>query len=420
MTVGADTARAHRAGKAVPDGHDPDERGHFGEYGGRFMPEALIAAQDELAAEYAKAQRDPQYLAELDDLLRNYAGRPSLLTEAKRFSEHAGGARILLKREDLNHTGSHKINNVLGQALLVKRMGKRRVIAETGAGQHGVATATACALLGLECVIYMGKVDTERQALNVARMRLLGAEVIPVSTGSATLKDAINEALRDWVANVDHTHYLLGTAAGAHPFPMMVRNFHRVIGDEAREQVLELTGRLPDAVAACVGGGSNAIGIFHGFIDDPGVRLVGFEPAGHGLDSGEHGATLSQGTPGTLHGARSYLLQDDDGQVTEAYSISAGLDYPGVGPEHAYLKDTGRAEYRSVTDDEAMQAFQLLSRTEGIIPAIESAHALAGALDLGKELGPDAVIVVSLSGRGDKDMDTAATYFGLVDEEGAR
>ncbi|MER7014653.1 tryptophan synthase subunit beta [Saccharopolyspora sp. NPDC000359] len=422
MTVGADTARAHRQGRAVPEGHDPDERGHFGDYGGRFMPEALIAAQDELAAEYAKAQRDPQYLAELDDLLRNYAGRPSLLTEAKRFAEHACGARILLKREDLNHTGSHKINNVLGQALLVKRMGKRRVIAETGAGQHGVATATACALLGLECVIYMGKVDTERQALNVARMRLLGAEVIPVSTGSATLKDAINEALRDWVANVDHTHYLLGTAAGAHPFPMMVRNFHRVIGDEAREQVLELTGRLPDAVAACVGGGSNAIGIFHGFIDDPGVRLVGFEPAGHGIESGEHGATLSEGIPGTLHGARSYLLQDDDGQVTEAYSISAGLDYPGVGPEHSYLKDTGRAEYRSVTDDEAMQAFQLLSRTEGIIPAIESAHALAGALELGKELGPEAVIVVSLSGRGDKDMDTAAKYFGLVDEaqEGAR
>jgi tryptophan synthase beta chain len=417
MTVGAETARAHRMGKPVPEGHDPDERGHFGAYGGRFMPEALIAAQDELAAEYAKAQRDPQYLAELDDLLRNYAGRPSLLTEAKRFAEHAGGARILLKREDLNHTGSHKINNVLGQALLVKRMGKRRVIAETGAGQHGVATATACALLGLECVVYMGKVDTERQALNVARMRLLGAEVIPVNTGSATLKDAINEALRDWVANVDHTHYLLGTAAGAHPFPMMVRNFHRIIGDEAREQVLALTGRLPDVVAACVGGGSNAIGIFHGFIDDPGVRLVGFEPGGHGIASGEHGATLGEGSPGTLHGARSYLLQDDDGQVIEAYSISAGLDYPGVGPEHSYLKDTGRAEYRSVTDDEAMQAFRLLSRTEGIIPAIESAHALAGAIKLGQELGPDAIILVNLSGRGDKDMDTAAKYFGLVEAE---
>ncbi|GAA4830378.1 tryptophan synthase subunit beta [Saccharopolyspora rosea] len=417
MTTGADTGRAHRPGKPVPEGHDPDERGHFGPYGGRFMPEALIAAQDELAAEYAKAQADPEYLAELDRLLRDYAGRPSLLTEAERFSEHAGGARILLKREDLNHTGSHKINNVLGQALLVKRMGKHRVIAETGAGQHGVATATACALLDLDCVVYMGEVDTKRQALNVARMRLLGAEVIPVATGSATLKDAINEALRDWVTNVETTHYLLGTAAGAHPFPMMVRNFHKVIGEEARRQTLELTGRLPDAVAACVGGGSNAIGIFHGFIDDPDVRLVGFEAAGHGVDSGEHCATLTEGSPGTLHGARSYLLQDEDGQVTEAYSISAGLDYPGVGPEHSYLKDTGRAEYRPVTDDEAMQAFRLLSRTEGIIPAIESAHALAGALQLGRELGPDAVIVVSLSGRGDKDMDTAAKYFGLVDGE---
>ena len=413
---GADTARAHRPGKPVPEGHDPDERGHFGPYGGRFMPEALIAAQDELAAEYEKAQLDPEYVDELARLLRDYAGRPSLLTEAKRFAEHAGGARILLKREDLNHTGSHKINNVLGQALLVKRMGKRRVIAETGAGQHGVATATACALLGLDCVVYMGEVDTKRQALNVARMRLLGAEVIPVAAGSATLKDAINEALRDWVTNVEDTHYLLGTAAGAHPFPMMVRNFHKVIGEEAREQVLALTGELPDVVAACVGGGSNAIGIFHGFIDDPQVRLVGFEPAGHGLDSGEHGATLVKGTPGTLHGARPYLLQDDDGQITEAYSISAGLDYPGVGPEHSYLKDSGRAEYRAVTDDEAMQAFRLLSRTEGIIPAIESAHALAGVIELGKELGPDATILVNLSGRGDKDMDTAAKYFGLVDE----
>ncbi|MBE9374203.1 tryptophan synthase subunit beta [Saccharopolyspora sp. HNM0983] len=417
MTVDADSGRVHRPGKPVPEGHDPDARGHFGDYGGRFMPEALIAAQDELAEEYAKAQRDPQYLAELDDLLRNYAGRPSLLTEARRFAEHAGGARILLKREDLNHTGSHKINNVLGQALLVKRMGKRRVIAETGAGQHGVATATACALLGLDCVVYMGQVDTERQALNVARMRLLGAEVIPVANGSATLKDAINEALRDWVANVEDTHYLLGTAAGSHPFPVMVRNFHKVIGEEAREQSVRQYGGLPDAVVACVGGGSNAIGIFHGFIDDPGVRLVGIEPAGHGLDSGEHGATLSKGTPGTLHGARSYLLQDEDGQVIEAYSISAGLDYPGVGPEHSYLKDSGRAEYLGVTDDEAMQAFQLLSRTEGIIPAVESAHALAGAIRLGRELGPDATLLVSLSGRGDKDMDTAAKYFGLVDEE---
>ncbi len=402
---------------ADPDKHDPDERGHFGPYGGRFMPEALIGALDELSAEYDKARVDPEFTGEFARLLSDYAGRPSLLTEAPRFAEHAGGARIFLKREDLNHTGSHKINNVLGQALLTKRMGKKRVIAETGAGQHGVATATACALLDLDCVVYMGEVDTERQALNVARMRLLGAEVIPVTTGSRTLKDAINEALRDWVTNVDTTHYLLGTAAGAHPFPVMVRNFHKVIGEEARRQILDLTGRLPDAVAACVGGGSNAIGIFHGFIDDADVRLVGLEPGGKGLDSGEHGATLTQGTPGTLHGAMSYLLQDEDGQTIEAYSISAGLDYPGVGPEHSWLKDSGRAEYRAVTDAEAMEAFKLLSRTEGIIPAIESAHALAGALELGKELGDGAHILVNLSGRGDKDVDTAARYFDLVDEE---
>ncbi|MCP2254570.1 tryptophan synthase beta chain [Prauserella aidingensis] len=395
--------------------HDPDARGHFGDYGGRFLPEALMGALDELASEYDKAQQDPEFTAEFQRLLSGYAGRPSLLTEAPRFAEHAGGARILLKREDLNHTGSHKINNVLGQALLTKRMGKTRVIAETGAGQHGVATATACALLDLDCVVYMGEVDTERQALNVARMRLLGAEVIPVATGSRTLKDAINEALRDWVTNVDTTHYLLGTAAGAHPFPVMVRNFHKIIGEEAREQMLAQVGRLPDAVAACVGGGSNAIGIFHGFLDDTDVRLVGLEPGGKGLDSGEHGATLTQGTPGTLHGALSYLLQDEDGQTIEAYSISAGLDYPGVGPEHSHLKDEGRAEYRAVTDDEAMDAFQLLSKTEGIIPAVESAHALAGALQLGRELGPDGVILVSLSGRGDKDVDTAARYFNLVE-----
>jgi tryptophan synthase beta chain len=295
-------------------------------------------------------------------------------------------------------------------------MGKKRVIAETGAGQHGVATATACALMGLECVVYMGEVDTERQALNVARMKLLGAEVIPVKSGSRTLKDAINEALRDWVTNVDTTHYLLGTAAGGHPFPVMVRNFHKIIGIEARAQILELAGRLPDVVTACVGGGSNAIGIFHGFIDDADVRLVGIEPGGHGIESGEHGATLGEGTPGMLHGAMSYLLQDEDGQTIEAYSISAGLDYPGVGPEHSWLKDTGRAEYRSVTDDEAMAAFKLLSRTEGIIPAIESAHALAGTLKLGQELGPEGLILVSLSGRGDKDMDTAAKYFGFYEE----
>jgi tryptophan synthase beta chain len=399
-----------------PGPHDPDQRGHFGPYGGRFLPEALIGAMDELSAVYDKARIDPEFVDELNRLLKDYAGRPSLLTEAPRFAEHAGGARIFLKREDLNHTGSHKINNVLGQALLTKRMGKKRVIAETGAGQHGVATATACALMGLDCVVYMGEVDTERQALNVARMRLLGAEVIPVTTGSRTLKDAINEALRDWVTNVDTTHYLLGTAAGGHPFPVMVRNFHKIIGAEAREQILEKAGRLPDAVAACVGGGSNAIGIFHGFIDDPDVRLVGLEPGGKGIDSGEHGATLSEGTPGMLHGALSYLLQDEDGQTIEAYSISAGLDYPGVGPEHAWLKDTGRAEYRSVTDEQAMHAFQLLSRTEGIIPAIESSHALAGALVLGQELGPDGLILVNLSGRGDKDMSTAASYFGFTEQ----
>lgn len=396
------------------DVHGPDERGHFGPYGGRFLPEALIGALDELAAEYDKARVDPDFTAELNRLFRDYAGRPSMLTEAPRFAAHAGGARIFLKREDLNHTGSHKINNVLGQALLTKRMGKERVIAETGAGQHGVATATACALMGLECVVYMGEVDTKRQALNVARMRMLGAEVIPVRTGSRTLKDAINEALRDWVANVDTTHYLLGTVAGGHPFPMMVRNFVKLIGIEAREQILERAGRLPDVVAACVGGGSNAIGIFHGFIDDPQVRLVGFEPGGKGIETGEHGATLSEGSPGMLHGALSYLLQNDDGQTIEAYSISAGLDYPGVGPEHAWLKDSGRAEYHPITDAQAMEAFQLLSRTEGIIPAIESAHALAGARLLGEELGPDGLILVSLSGRGDKDMDTAATYFGFM------
>jgi tryptophan synthase beta chain len=400
-------------GIEFPSEHEPDERGHFGRYGGRFVPEALIAALDELEAAYDKARGDREFLDEIDRLHRDYTGRPSPLTDAANLSQHAGGARILLKREDLNHTGSHKINNVLGQALLTKRMGKTRVIAETGAGQHGVATATACALLGLECVVYMGEVDTQRQALNVARMRLLGATVIPVTTGARTLKDAINEALRDWVSSVDTTHYLLGTVAGPHPFPTMVRDFHRVVGMEAREQVLERVGRLPDAIAACVGGGSNAIGIFHAFLDDPGVRLVGFEPGGDGVETGRHGATLSEGSPGALHGAMSYLLQDEDGQTAESYSISAGLDYPGVGPEHALLKDIGRATYESVTDAEAMDAFALLCRTEGIIPAIESAHAVAGALRLGRELGPEAVILVNLSGRGDKDVDTAANWFKL-------
>jgi tryptophan synthase beta chain len=407
------------SGIATPSGHEPDEHGHFGRYGGRYVPEALIAALDELTVFYEKARIDPAFLTELDRLQRDYVGRPSPLTDAAKLGEHAGGARILLKREDLNHTGSHKINNVLGQALLTKRMGKNRVIAETGAGQHGVAIATAAALLDLDCVVYMGEVDTERQALNVARMRLLGAEVIPVTSGSRTLKDAINEALRDWVTNVDSTHYVLGTVAGPHPFPTMVRDFHRVIGLEAREQVLARCGRLPTAVAACVGGGSNAIGIFHAFLDDPGVRLVGFEPGGDGVSTPRHGATLSEGSPGALHGAMSYLLQDEDGQTMESYSISAGLDYPGVGPEHALLKDLGRAEYRPITDAEAMDAFALLARTEGIIPAIESAHAIAGALTLGRELGPDAVILVNLSGRGDKDMDTAAKWFDLIEQKAA-
>ncbi len=391
----------------------PDASGHFGPYGGRFVPEALMAALDQLTDAFQTAWSDPDFHAELDRLQRTYTGRPSPLTDATRLSAHAGGARVLLKREDLNHTGSHKINNVLGQALLTQRMGKTRVIAETGAGQHGVATATAAALLGLECVVYMGEEDTRRQALNVARMRLLGAEVVPVTTGSRTLKDAINEAMRDWVTHVENTHYLLGTVAGPHPFPVMVREFHQVIGAEARQQILDLTGRLPDAVCACVGGGSNAIGIFHAFIDDADVRLYGFEAGGSGIESGKHAATISGGTPGVLHGTRSYLLQDDMGQTIESHSISAGLDYPGVGPEHAWLHDTGRATYSPINDDEAMAAFALLCRTEGIIPAIESAHAIAGALTVGRELGPDSVIVVNLSGRGDKDVDTAAAWFGL-------
>ena len=393
-----------------------DELGpYFGEYGGRFVPESLIAALDELSAAYELAKLDPSLQSELAELHRTYTGRPSIITEVPRFAEHAGGARIILKREDLNHTGSHKINNVLGQALLAKRLGKTRIIAETGAGQHGVASATAAALFGLECVVYMGEVDTVRQALNVARMRLLGATVIPVTTGSKTLKDAINEALRDWVSNVDNTHYLLGTVAGPHPFPAMVRDFHKIIGEEAREQVLALTGKLPTAVAACVGGGSNAIGIFHAFLDDPEVALYGFEAAGRGVDTPEHAATLTKGRPGVLHGARSYMLQDEDGQTVESHSISAGLDYPGVGPEHSWLKDLGRAHYSPITDAEAMDALRLLSRTEGIIPAIETAHGLAGALQLGKELGPEAIILVNNSGRGDKDMETAAKYFGILD-----
>ena len=392
---------------------DPTLVGHFGPYGGRFVPEALIAALDELSAAHASAQADPKFQAELVDLHKSYTGRPSILTEAKRFSEYAGGARIFLKREDLNHTGSHKINNVLGQALLTKRMGKKRIIAETGAGQHGVASATAAALFGLECVVYMGEADTKRQALNVARMKLLGATVVPVTQGSKTLKDAINEAMRDWVTNVATTHYLLGTVAGPHPFPTMVRDFQRIIGVEAKEQIISLTGKLPDAVLACVGGGSNAIGIFHPFIEDKSVRLIGLEAGGKGLETGLHASTISGGKPGVLHGTRSYVLQDSDGQTIESHSISAGLDYPGVGPEHAYLNDIGRAEYRSITDDQAMYAFSLLCKSEGIIPAIETAHALAGALEIGNELGRDSIILINLSGRGDKDVQTAAEYFGL-------
>ena len=391
----------------------------FGEYGGRFMPESLVAAIDELTAAYEWSKTDPSFRAELAELHRTYTGRPSIITEVPRFAEHAGGARIILKREDLNHTGSHKINNVLGQALLTRRIGKTRVIAETGAGQHGVATATAAALFGLECTIFMGEVDTQRQALNVARMRLLGAEVVSVTTGSRTLKDAINEAYREWVTSVETTNYIFGTAAGPHPFPAMVRDFQKIIGEEARQQVLDLTGRLPDAVAACVGGGSNAIGIFHAFLDDPSVALYGFEAAGDGVDTDRHAASIERGRPGILHGARSYLLQDEDGQTIESHSISAGLDYPGVGPEHAWLADIGRASYLPATDTEAMDALRLLSRTEGIIPAIESAHALAGALRLGRELGPESIILVNLSGRGDKDVATAGAWFDLFDE-GAR
>jgi tryptophan synthase beta chain len=403
---------------ALP-GHVPSAEGYFGAFGGTFIPEALVAATGEVAAEYEKAKADPAFVARLEELLAHYAGRPSALTEVPRFAAQAGGARVFLKREDLNHTGSHKVNNALGQALLTKRMGKPRVIAETGAGQHGVATATACALFGLECTVYMGELDTRRQALNVARMEMLGAEVIPVTSGSRTLKDAINEAFRDWVANVETTHYIFGTVAGPHPFPAMIRDFQRVIGVEARRQILERTGRLPDAAVACVGGGSNAIGLFHAFLPDAGVRLIGCEAAGLGVGTGRHAASLSAGEPGILHGSRSYVLQDEEGQITEAYSISAGLDYPGVGPEHAYLHDLGRGEYRAVTDDAAMAAFRTLASTEGIIPAIESAHALAGALDVGAELGPDGLILVNLSGRGDKDMDTAASYFGQREDAAA-
>jgi len=398
--------------------YDADERGYFGEFGGRYMPEALVAALDELTEAWQDAMADPAFRADFDTILREYAGVPSPLYEAQRLSQKAG-VRILLKREDLNHTGAHKIRNVLGQALLTRRMGKHRVIAETGAGQHGVASATAAAYFGLDCTVYMGEVDTRRQALNVARMNLLGTRVIPVASGSATLKDAINEALRDWVASVDHTAYLFGTAAGPHPFPSMVRDFTRGIGDEARAQCLDQVGRLPDAITACVGGGSNAIGLFTAFLEDEAVQILGCEPGGDGVETGRHAATIVAGDQGVLHGARTYVLQDEDGQTIESHSISAGLDYPGVGPQHAHLARTGRATYEAVTDAEAMDALALLSRTEGIIPAIESAHAVAGALRMAERLreekGPDATILVNLSGRGDKDMETAMAWFDLTD-----
>jgi tryptophan synthase beta chain len=390
----------------------PDAAGRFGRFGGRFVPEVLMAPLIDLEKAYAAARRDRRFQARLRALLADYAGRPTPLYFAARLSEHAGGARIWLKREDLCHTGAHKINNVLGQALLAVRMGKRRIIAETGAGQHGVASATAAALLGLSCEVYMGAEDVERQALNVFRMRLLGARVITVETGSRTLKDAINEALRDWVTNVRTTYYLLGSALGPHPYPMMVRDFHAVIGREARGQARRALGRLPDVVVACVGGGSNAIGLFHPFIGDRGVRIVGVEPGGAGIATGKHGATMTAGHVGVLHGCMSYLLQNDDGQIAVAHSISAGLDYPGVGPEHAYHRDAGRFEFVSITDEEALEGFQALTRLEGIMPALESAHAVAHAMKLAKTLRRSKTIVVGLSGRGDKDVHVVARALG--------
>jgi tryptophan synthase beta chain len=386
----------------------PDAHGHFGRFGGRYVPETLMAPLVELERAYARARRDRAFRSRLRALLRDYAGRPTPLFFAARLTEHAGGARIYLKREDLCHTGAHKINNVLGQALLAQRMGKSRVIAETGAGQHGVATATVAALLGLECEVYMGTEDVERQALNVFRMRLLGARVYPVETGSRTLKDAINEALRDWVTNVRTTYYLLGSALGPHPYPMMVRDLHAVIGQETRRQARATIGRLPDALVACVGGGSNAIGLFHPFIDDRKTRIIGVEPGGHGIATGRHGASMTAGHVGVLHGCMSYVLQSDDGQIATAHSISAGLDYPGVGPEHAYYRDAGRFEFVSVTDEEALEGFQSLARLEGIMPALESAHAVAHAVRLAKRLPRSKAIVVGLSGRGDKDVQVVA------------
>ena len=391
----------------------PDARGHFGPYGGVFVAETLVQALEELKSAYARCQHDPEFQAEFAYELKHYVGRPSPVYHARRWSERFGGAQVYLKREDLNHTGAHKINNVVGQALLARRMGKRRVIAETGAGMHGVAAATIAARYGMECVVYMGTEDVKRQVQNVYRMKLLGATVVPVESGSKTLKDALNEAMRDWVTHVDRTFYIIGTVAGPHPYPMMVRDFQTVIGREARSQIQELAGRLPDAVLACVGGGSNAIGIFYPFIPDENVRLIGVEAAGHGLESGKHAATLCAGRPGVLHGNRTYLLQDENGQIIETHSISAGLDYPGVGPEHAWLKESGRAEYVAITDEEALQAFHDLCRLEGIIPALESAHALAYAAKIAPRMRKDQILLVNLSGRGDKDMHTVAERSGI-------
>jgi len=391
----------------------PDERGHFGPYGGRFVSETLMAPIDELTEAYAEAMADPAFIAELDSELQHYVGRPSPLYFAQRWSEQVGGAKIYLKREDLNHTGAHKVNNTVGQALLAKRMGKKRVIAETGAGQHGVASATVAARFGMECVVYMGEEDIQRQAINVFRMKLLGAEVVPVTSGSKTLKDALNEALRDWVTNVDDTFYIIGTVAGPHPYPAMVRDFQSIIGREAKAQILEQEGRLPDALIACVGGGSNAIGLFYPFIDDAEIAMYGVEAAGNGLETGEHAAPLCAGQPGVLHGNRTYLMEDKDGQIIPTHSISAGLDYPGVGPEHAWLKDSGRANYVAITDDEAMQAFHTLTRVEGIIPALESSHALAYAEKQAAQMSPDQILIINLSGRGDKDIHTVAQIEGI-------
>jgi tryptophan synthase beta chain len=391
----------------------PDDKGHFGPYGGRFVGETLMEALYALEEAYNHYKNDPEFQAEMDKDLADFVGRPSPIYLAENWTKKLGGAQIFLKREDLNHTGAHKINNALGQALLAKRMGKKRIIAETGAGQHGVATATVAARLGMECVVYMGAEDIQRQAQNVYRMKLLGATVVPVESGSRTLKDALNEALRDWVANVDETFYIIGTVAGPHPYPEMVRDFQAIIGREARNQILKVTGRLPDALIACIGGGSNAIGLFHPFIADKEVAMYGVEGAGYGIETGKHSAPLSAGTPGVLHGNRTYLMQDKNGQIIETHSISAGLDYPGVGPEHAWLKDIGRAQYVSITDDEASQAFHELTRTEGIIPALESSHALAYATKLAPTMSPDQILLINLSGRGDKDMHTVAAMAGL-------